>query len=122
MAWRHATSCASKRLTRYASAFTLVPQGTFLFHATLRDIIRLGRAHASDVEAEAAARAAEAHKPIAALREGHDTVAGELGAFMSSGQRQRIAIATSTRSASGRSPRRGAPAPPWSSPTASRPS
>ncbi|MFE0678114.1 ABC transporter ATP-binding protein [Streptomyces sp. NPDC058867] len=72
---------------------TLVPQDTFLFHTSLRDNIRLGRADASDEEVEAAARAAQAHEFITSLPEGYDTVAGELGALMSGGQRQRIAIA-----------------------------
>ncbi|WP_236242330.1 ABC transporter ATP-binding protein [Streptomyces sp. CC228A] len=72
---------------------TLVPQDTFLFHTSLRENIRLGRADATDAEVEAAARAAQAHRFIAELPHGYDTVAGELGARMSGGQRQRIAIA-----------------------------
>ncbi len=72
---------------------TLVPQDTFLFNTSLRENIRLGRADASDEEAEAAARAAQAHEFITTLPDGYDTIAGELGALMSGGQRQRIAIA-----------------------------
>ncbi|MBN9743371.1 hypothetical protein DMP23_20070 [Amycolatopsis sp. A1MSW2902] len=72
---------------------TLVPQDIFLFNTSLRDNIRLGRADATDDEAEAAARAAQAHEFITSLPDGDDTVAGELGALMSGGQRQRIAIA-----------------------------
>lgn len=72
---------------------TLVPQNTFLFNTSLRDNIRLGRADASDEAVEAAARAAQAHEFITTLPDGYDTVAGELGALMSGGQQQRIAIA-----------------------------
>jgi len=71
----------------------LVPQDTVLFGATARENIRYGRATASDVDIEAAARAAAAHDFIAQLPQGYDTYLGERGTRLSGGQRQRMAIA-----------------------------
>src|SRR5438552_599030 len=68
-------------------------QDTFLFNATIRDNIRMGKLDATDAEVEAAARAAEIHDLIMRLPRGYDTPTGELGALLSGGQRQRIAIA-----------------------------
>jgi ATP-binding cassette subfamily B protein len=70
-----------------------VLQDTFLFNASVRDNIRIGRPEASDVEVEAAAKAAEIHTLIAGLPQGYDTVVGERGSRLSGGQRQRLAIA-----------------------------
>ncbi|MGH7267519.1 MAG: ABC transporter transmembrane domain-containing protein [Candidatus Rokuibacteriota bacterium] len=70
-----------------------VPQDTFLFNATVRDNIRLGRADVSDAQIEAAAKAAEIHDLIMTLPQGYDTGVGERGARLSGGQRQRLAIA-----------------------------
>jgi len=71
----------------------LVFQDTFLFNATIRDNIRMGKLDAADAQIEAAARAAEIHDLIMSLPRGYDTPTGELGAWLSGGQRQRIAIA-----------------------------
>jgi len=71
----------------------LVPQDTVLFGATARENIRYGRATATDVEIEAAARAAAAHEFVNQLPQGYDTYLGERGTRLSGGQRQRIAIA-----------------------------
>lgn len=71
----------------------LVSQDTYLFNASVRDNIRLGRAGASDAELEAAARQANCHDFITAFPDGYDTVVGERGMQLSGGQRQRIAIA-----------------------------
>jgi ATP-binding cassette subfamily B protein len=68
-------------------------QETYIFNASIRDNIRLGRLEATDDEVEAAARAAEIHDFVASLPEGYDTVVGERGGRLSGGQRQRIAIA-----------------------------
>jgi ATP-binding cassette subfamily B protein len=70
-----------------------VPQDTALFAASARENIRYGRPDATDLEVEAAARAAAAAGFIAALPEGYDTFLGERGTRLSGGQRQRIAIA-----------------------------
>lgn len=71
----------------------LIPQDPTLFHRTLRENIRYGRAGASDSEVEQAARRAHAHDFIAALPEGYEAMVGERGVKLSGGQRQRIAIA-----------------------------
>ena len=70
-----------------------VQQETYLFHASVRDNIRIGRMDASEAEIQAAARRANAADFIAGLPEGYDTVTGERGFRLSGGQRQRIAIA-----------------------------
>ncbi|WP_300439168.1 ABC transporter transmembrane domain-containing protein [uncultured Mameliella sp.] len=71
----------------------LVPQDPVIFAASARDNIRFGRPEASDVEVEAAARAAAAHDFLAALPDGYDTWLGERGVMLSGGQKQRVAIA-----------------------------
>ncbi|HLG71613.1 MAG TPA: ABC transporter transmembrane domain-containing protein, partial [Chloroflexota bacterium] len=71
----------------------IVLQDNFLFNRSLRENIRFGREGASDLEVEAAARAAEAHEFITQMPQGYDTPVGERGANLSGGQRQRIAIA-----------------------------
>jgi ATP-binding cassette, subfamily B, bacterial len=84
-----------RKVTRESllSQIAIVFQESFLFHTTIRENIRLGRADASDADVEAAARAAEIHDFIESLPLGYDTNAGERGSLMSGGQRQRIAIA-----------------------------
>jgi ABC-type multidrug transport system fused ATPase/permease subunit len=71
----------------------VVFQDTFLFDATIRENIGLGRPGASDAEIEAAARAAELHDFVSGLPTGYDTLVGERGARLSGGQRQRVALA-----------------------------
>jgi ABC-type multidrug transport system fused ATPase/permease subunit len=70
-----------------------VHQETFLFNATVLDNLRYGRPDATLAEAEAAAKAANAHMFIEALPQGYETVVGERGVKLSGGQRQRIAVA-----------------------------
>ncbi len=72
---------------------SVVLQDTLLFAATIRENIALGAAGASEAAIIAAARLANAHDFILRLPQGYDTVVGERGATLSSGQRQRIAIA-----------------------------
>ncbi len=71
----------------------LVNQDTFLFAASVRENIRIGRLDASDAEVEAAAQDAHALEFIKDLAHGYDTYVGENGVQLSGGQRQRIAIA-----------------------------
>jgi ABC-type multidrug transport system fused ATPase/permease subunit len=71
----------------------LVFQDTFIFDSTLRENIGLARPGATDVEIEAAAKAARLEEYVASLPAGFDTVLGERGVRMSGGQRQRLAIA-----------------------------
>ncbi len=72
---------------------SVVLQENFLFNASIRENIRMGKRDATDAEVEAAAVAAEIHEAILQMPEGYDTIAGESGGVLSGGQRQRIAIA-----------------------------
>jgi ATP-binding cassette, subfamily B, bacterial len=80
-------------LDQLRARFALVPQDTALFADTVASNIAYGATDASRQAIEAAARAAFANDFIAALPEGYDTMLGEAGVTLSSGQRQRIAIA-----------------------------
>ncbi len=72
----------------------LVPQETFLFQGTVRENIAYARPDASDEAIISAARVANAHEFISALPLGYQTALGEDGMQqLSSGQRQRLAIA-----------------------------
>jgi ABC-type multidrug transport system fused ATPase/permease subunit len=75
------------------SKIAVVFQETYLFGGTIRENIRIARPDASAAEVEQAAKAANAHEFIAALKSGYDTVIGERGASLSGGERQRLAIA-----------------------------
>jgi ATP-binding cassette, subfamily B, bacterial len=75
------------------ACFALVPQDTALFADSVAANIAYGAKEASAHEIEAAARAAFAHDFIMALPQGYDTMLGEGGVTLSTGQRQRIAIA-----------------------------
>ena len=81
------------RLSSWREQIGVVSQDNFLFGASVRENIRLGRAGASDADVEGAARAAEIHDFIVALPNGYETRIGEGGMRLSGGQRQRIAIA-----------------------------
>ncbi|HEU4641616.1 MAG TPA: ABC transporter ATP-binding protein [Gemmatimonadaceae bacterium] len=71
----------------------VVPQDVVLFNDSIAANIAYGRPRAARAEIERAARAANAHDFIMALRHGYDTSIGEGGRALSGGQRQRIAIA-----------------------------
>ena len=71
----------------------LVSQDTYLFNASIRENILLGRVDATQAELEEAARQANCHDFISAFPEGYDTIVGERGMQLSGGQRQRVAIA-----------------------------
>ena len=71
----------------------VIAQDPFLFSATVRENIALGRPDATDEDVQRAAELAQAHEFVAALPDGYDTVIGERGITLSGGQRQRIAIA-----------------------------
>ena len=70
----------------------LVPQDPFLLAASARENIDMGRG-LSQQDIEAAARAAHAHDFILQMEDGYDTLLGEGGSRLSSGQKQLIAIA-----------------------------
>ena len=71
----------------------IVMQDNILFSGTIADNIRYGKPGATDAEVIAAARAANAHDFIAAMRQGYESRVGERGVSLSGGQRQRVAIA-----------------------------
>jgi ATP-binding cassette subfamily B multidrug efflux pump len=70
-----------------------VPQEPFLFSATLRDNIALGRPDASEAAVREAVEAARLGADIVALPEGLQTEVGERGVTLSGGQRSRAALA-----------------------------
>ncbi len=71
----------------------LVSQDIFVFRTSVAENIAAGRLGATRAEIEAAARAAYAHAFIMQLPEGYDTIIGERGMTLSTGQRQRLSIA-----------------------------
>lgn len=83
----------SGSLRSWREQLGVVFQDSFLFDATLRENIALGRPGATDAEIQAAAAAAEVDGFVATLPRGWDTLVGEGGANLSGGQRQRVAIA-----------------------------
>jgi subfamily B ATP-binding cassette protein MsbA len=84
-------AAVSRRSLREQIAY--VGQDVFLFHASVRDNIAVGRAGATDAEIVVAAKAAYAHDFITSFPNGYDTPVGERGTQVSGGERQRIAIA-----------------------------
>jgi ATP-binding cassette subfamily B protein len=73
----------------------VVLQDSLLFNESVRANIAYGRPEATQEQIEQAARAAHAHEFIMRLPQGYDTVVGERGSRLSTGERQRIAIARS---------------------------
>ncbi len=73
--------------------FGVVPQETFLFHASVRENILLANPDATDGEIVAALERANAWEFVRRLPETIHTMLGEGGATLSGGQRQRIGIA-----------------------------
>ena len=71
----------------------MIPQDPSLFHRSLMENIRYGRADSTDEEVIEAAKKAHAHEFISTLPQGYDSLVGERGVKLSGGQRQRIAIA-----------------------------
>lgn len=80
-------------LDRLRSAIGMVPQETFLFSASIRDNIALGRPEASDAEVLRAAGLAGLESDLAGFPRGLDTLVGERGLTLSGGQKQRVALA-----------------------------
>ncbi len=77
-----------------AAGISYVPQDTALFHRSIRSNITYGAAgEVSQEKVEAAALRAHAHEFISRAPAGYDTLVGERGIRLSTGQRQRIAIA-----------------------------
>jgi ATP-binding cassette subfamily B protein len=81
------------RLKSLGEIVGVVTQETYLFHASVRANLLYARPEATDVELEAATRAAAIYDRIQELPEGFDTVVGERGYKLSGGEKQRMAIA-----------------------------
>jgi ATP-binding cassette subfamily B protein len=75
------------------SSLGIVLQQPHLFSGTVRQNIRYGRLDATDEQVTAAAKLADAHEFITALKDGYDTPVGEGGNQLSTGQKQLIALA-----------------------------
>lgn len=75
------------------NAVAVALQENLLFGTTVRENIRYAVPEASDAEVREAARIADADEFIAKLPEGYDTMLGERGTKLSTGQRQRLSIA-----------------------------
>ncbi|MFZ5805314.1 MAG: ABC transporter ATP-binding protein [Acidobacteriota bacterium] len=71
----------------------MVPQTAFLFSATLRENICMGKPEASDQEVWEVVARAGLEPDVANLPQGLQTVVGERGVTLSGGQRQRVALA-----------------------------
>lgn len=81
------------RVASIRRQIAVVPQDSILFGVSIRQNLLLGNPAATDAELRAAARIANADSFITGLPAGYDTVLGERGAKLSTGQRQRIALA-----------------------------
>ena len=79
-----------ERLTELVS---YVFQDSFLFHDTVENNILMGNKTANREQVEQAAKSAGIHDVIANLPKGYDTVIGEQDAYLSGGEKQRLAIA-----------------------------
>jgi ABC-type multidrug transport system fused ATPase/permease subunit len=81
------------QLESLRSGIAVALQENLLFGTSVRDNIRFAVPDASDEAVRAAARVADAEDFIAALPDGYDTLLGERGTKLSTGQRQRLSIA-----------------------------
>jgi ATP-binding cassette subfamily B protein len=81
------------RIQSLRAKVAIALQENILFGASVRENIRYAVPDASDAAVRAAARVACADEFIEALPEGYDTLLGERGTKLSTGQRQRLSIA-----------------------------
>ena len=80
-------------LASLRSEIAFVADDSFLFSDTVAANIAYSHPDATQEQVERAARRAQAHRFIAELPDGYETVVGERGLTLSGGQRQRVAIA-----------------------------
>jgi ATP-binding cassette, subfamily B, multidrug efflux pump len=80
-------------LARLRAGIGMVPQESFLFSASIRDNVALGRPEASLEQVAEAARLAGLEPDLALFPHGLDTMVGERGITLSGGQKQRVALA-----------------------------
>ena len=74
-------------------SISVVFQDVYLFDDTILNNIRMASPNATNLEVEAAARAANCHDFITRLPQGYETCIGDIGGALSGGERQRISIA-----------------------------
>ena len=86
-------SINSYDLNFYRNSIGLVSQDPIIFSADAMENIRYGRLDAEDKEVIEAAKVANAHEFIMNLPDGYKSFLGDRGLRLSTGQRQRIAIA-----------------------------
>jgi subfamily B ATP-binding cassette protein MsbA len=75
------------------AAISMVPQETFLFHASIEDNMKIAKAFAQDSEIRNALEMANAAGFVDKLSKGCKSWVGERGAKLSGGQKQRLSIA-----------------------------
>lgn len=80
-------------LNSLRSRIGFVPQKSYLFSGTIRDIFRSGKADATEEDIRHAAQIAQISDFIDELPDGYDTKVSQGGTNFSGGQRQRFAIA-----------------------------
>ena len=80
-------------IAQLSEIVSFVTQDNFLFQASIKENIRIGKPSAMDEEVMAAAKKARCDEFISKLPYGYDTSAGEAGKKLSGGEKQRIAIA-----------------------------
>ena len=81
------------RLDFLRGTIAYVPQEIMLFNDTIKNNILYGKPEASDQEVIESAKSANIHEFIELLPEKYDTLVGERGVKLSTGQKQRLAIA-----------------------------
>ncbi|MFB8350603.1 thiol reductant ABC exporter subunit CydD [Streptomyces niveus] len=84
---------SSLDLDRWRERIAWVPQHPYLFAGTIAENVRLARPDADPAAVRKSLRDAGAYDFVTALPQGADTPLGEDGAGLSSGQRQRLALA-----------------------------
>ena len=80
-------------LASLAAQIGMVTQETNLFHDTIRTNLVYAKLDATQLEIEAAAKAANIHDFIMGLPDKYDTIVGERGYRLSGGEKQRVALA-----------------------------
>ena len=80
-------------LASWRKIIGVVSQEPFLFNASVKENILVGKPNATEEEIVTAATMANAHEFVMSLPKGYDTVLGDRGLKISGGQRQRITVA-----------------------------
>lgn len=87
------TDARNATLASVRAQCSLVTQDALLFAGSVRENLKLARAHATDEELERALRTAAAWEFVNALPDKLDTAIGERGVTLSGGQKQRLCLA-----------------------------